>query len=75
MNNLLGKRHQIDASGRIVELETFDIDPSWRLEWFVLGLAIGIAFGLAVAEWVEWPWVREILRPYLECPNFPTKGL
>jgi hypothetical protein len=71
MNNLLGKRHQIKQDGRIIELETFDVDPSWRSEWFVLGLAIGFLLGLALGLWLDkWPWIPEIMRPYLECPGF-----
>ena len=69
MTSIYEKRHQINAGGRMVELISFNIDPSWRLEWILPALAVGIIIGWVLGLCVRWPCVSEILRPYLVCPG------
>ena len=66
--------HLINVDGRMVRLESFNVDPSWRGEWVVLGLAIGFLAGMLVAMWFNWPCPSDLLRPYLECPQTPIGG-
>lgn len=65
------RRRMVNVDGRIVELEHYDLDPPYRFNSIVLGIAIGFLAGMFVAMWLNWPCPSELLRPYLECPDFP----
>lgn len=59
-----GKCYNVKVGNRYVQLDRYTVDPSWRGEWFVLGLAIGLLAGLLVAMWFNWPCPAAVIRPF-----------